>query len=235
VNASPIRTLIVNADDLGLCEAVNAGIFQAFDQGIVTSTSLMVRRAAAPAAAEAARARPRLSVGLHLDLGEWAYDGGRWSAVYEVVDTSDRAAVASEVDDQLERYRALMEADPTHIDSHQHVHREQPVAEVVREVAAALGVPVRGATPGIACCGAFYGQANDGTRLDVGPERLVELVRSLPAGTTELSCHPSRGLPADRLYREPRVDELAALCDARVAARIRAERIRLCSFADVRA
>ena len=33
--------LIVNADDFGISEAVNRGIVEAFDGGIVTSTSLM--------------------------------------------------------------------------------------------------------------------------------------------------------------------------------------------------
>jgi hypothetical protein len=45
------RYLIVNADDFGQSPGVNRGIIQGFDQGIVTSASLMVRwPAAAPAA-----------------------------------------------------------------------------------------------------------------------------------------------------------------------------------------
>ena len=43
------RVLIVNADDLGLSEAVNTGIAAAHERGIVTSASLMVRQGAAPA------------------------------------------------------------------------------------------------------------------------------------------------------------------------------------------
>jgi predicted glycoside hydrolase/deacetylase ChbG (UPF0249 family) len=42
------------------------------EQGIVTSASLMVRRPAALEAAAYARRRPDLSVGPHVDLGEWA-------------------------------------------------------------------------------------------------------------------------------------------------------------------
>ena len=60
-----MRRLIVNADDFGLSEGVDHGIVDAFSNGIVTSTSLMVRRPAARHAAELARLHTRLSVGLH--------------------------------------------------------------------------------------------------------------------------------------------------------------------------
>jgi hypothetical protein len=61
--------LIVNADDFGLSGGVNAGIMAAHEHGIVTSASLMVRWPAARYAA----GHPRMSLGLHLDLGEWAF------------------------------------------------------------------------------------------------------------------------------------------------------------------
>lgn len=48
-------TMIVNADDFGLSPGVNRGIIQAHEHGIVTSASLMVRRAAAYQAAQYAR------------------------------------------------------------------------------------------------------------------------------------------------------------------------------------
>ena len=60
------RFLIVNADDLGLTEAVNAGIFIAWERGIVTSASLMVRQGAAgggPGCGRAPRAGGRPASG----------------------------------------------------------------------------------------------------------------------------------------------------------------------------
>src|SRR5436190_3388019 len=65
--------LIVNADDFGMTPGVNRGIISAHESGIVTSTSLMVRGAAAAEAVELAREHPQLSVGLHVDLCEWVY------------------------------------------------------------------------------------------------------------------------------------------------------------------
>src|SRR5260221_13570355 len=60
----PIR-LIVNADDFGMSESVNAAVLEAYDRGILTSCSLMAGEPAAADAGRAARARPGLAVGLH--------------------------------------------------------------------------------------------------------------------------------------------------------------------------
>src|SRR3954465_4438787 len=97
-NASETRRLIVNADDFGLSHGVNAGIIQAHEHGIVTSASLMVRASAAAAqeAANYAKRRPQLSVGLHVDIGEWAVVAGEWRPLYEVVSADDPVAVDAE-------------------------------------------------------------------------------------------------------------------------------------------
>src|SRR5260370_3831130 len=79
------RYLIVNADDFGQSPGVNRGIIEAHERGIVTSASLMVRWPAAAEAAAYARLHPRLSVGLHLDFGEWVCRGGGWARPYQVV------------------------------------------------------------------------------------------------------------------------------------------------------
>src|SRR4051794_22877892 len=80
------RCLIVNADDLGYSRGVNRGIVEAHLHGLVTSASLMVRQAATGEAILASRECPGLSLGLHVDLGEWAYRGGQWVELYRAID-----------------------------------------------------------------------------------------------------------------------------------------------------
>src|ERR671917_44151 len=99
------RYLIVNADDFGRSPGVNRGIAEAHERGIVTSASLMVRWPAAAEAAAYGREHPNLGLGLHLDLGEWAYHDGNWVPVYGVVPADDAAAVAEEVARQLAVFR----------------------------------------------------------------------------------------------------------------------------------
>jgi len=60
--------LIVNADDFGISEAVNAGIAEAHNKGIVTTTSLMAVGRAFDHAVDLHRSFPTLDVGAHLTL-----------------------------------------------------------------------------------------------------------------------------------------------------------------------
>ncbi len=228
----PERYLIVNADDFGRSAEVNAGIVRAHEDGVVTSASLMVRWPAAADAAAYAREHPSLAVGLHLDLGEWAYHDRTWSAEYEVVATDDPEAVAAEVRSQLDACRGLLGRDPTHIDSHQHIHvRESAAAEGARRVAEELLIPLRHCDERVRYCGSFYGQSTEGEPFHgaITPEHLIELVEALGEGTTELACHPGEGGPG--CYNQERRLEVAALCDPRVRLAIARSGVVLCSFA----
>src|SRR5215831_1345447 len=65
-----VRTLAVTGDDFGRSRAVNRGIAEAYDRGVLTSASLMVAGDAAAEAVEMARCRPGLAVGIHLVVVE---------------------------------------------------------------------------------------------------------------------------------------------------------------------
>ncbi|HXS33573.1 MAG TPA: ChbG/HpnK family deacetylase [Solirubrobacterales bacterium] len=227
------RLLIVNADDLGLSPGVNAGIFEAHQRGIVTSTSLMVRAAAAAEAVASASGHPRLAVGLHLDIAEWQYEDGEWRVNYERCQPDDAAAVEAECREQLAAFRELSGRDPTHLDSHQHTHMSEPVASAAASLAAELEVPLR--ARGIRYEGGFYGQSGKGESYPAGieAEHLVALIEALPSGRTELGCHPGIGNDTGSSYAAERELELRALCDPRVKAALEREEIKLCSFAQI--
>ena len=63
-----MKELIINADDFGLSPGANRGIIQAWQLGILTSTSIMPGGAAFEEAVALAKANPGLQVGLHLTL-----------------------------------------------------------------------------------------------------------------------------------------------------------------------
>lgn len=225
------RFLIVNADDLGLSDAVNDGIFAAHEGGIVTSASLMVRQGAAPAAAERAGGHPDLAVGLHIDLGEWNYEAGEWTLAYSHCDSNDRDAVEVECRAQLERFRALLGRDPTHLDSHQHVHESEPVKDVAEVLAAELGLPLRNRA--IRYEGGFYGQSGKGEPFPEGitVSALANLIRSLPPGWSEIGCHPAAGPVPTSSYDAERQIELETLRDPQVKNLLNVMDVQLCSFA----
>ena len=228
--------LIVNADDYGLSPGTNAGIARAHREGIVTSASLMVRWPSARAAATEARSLPDLAVGLHVDLGEWTFEEGSWHELYRVVDAADEQAVRIEVRRQLEAFRDLLGRDPTHLDSHQHVHRENPAHTVVTTLGQRLGCPVRHASREIRYAGDFYGQGTQGEPYPeaVSVAALVALLKRLGDGTVELCCHPAAAADMDGMYRHERQVELATLCDPEVRDAVVVAGIDLLSFRDLR-
>jgi predicted glycoside hydrolase/deacetylase ChbG (UPF0249 family) len=212
---------------------VNDGIIRAHEHGIVTSASLMVRGAAAAEAAAYAKARPQLGVGLHVDLCEWRCVNDEWKLAYEVVPLADERAVTAEIFRQLEAFRKLMGCDPSHLDSHQHVHNDEPVRTILTALAKKLGVVLRQADSRVNYCGSFYGQSDKGYAYHEGisADALVKILHELPSGVSELCCHPGLDANLDSVYRVERELECAALCDARVRAAMAEQGIELCSFA----
>jgi predicted glycoside hydrolase/deacetylase ChbG (UPF0249 family) len=229
------RRLIVNADDFGLSWGVNEGVVEAHIRGIVTSASLMVRQPAAADAATRSLEYPELSVGLHIDLGEWTFESGSWTPRYEVADLNDPAALATEARCQLESFRRLVGRDPTHLDSHQHVHRSEPVRSVLIALANQLSRPLRHFADDIQYCGRFYGQTDEGKPLSdaISADGLIAVLDTLPMGLSELACHPAVKVEGATTYAKERVQELEALCDPRVRQVLAARGIELRSFRDL--
>jgi predicted glycoside hydrolase/deacetylase ChbG (UPF0249 family) len=228
------KALIVNADDFGQSPEINHGIIEAYERGIVTSASLMVRWPAAADAVDYAAAHPELSLGLHLDLAEWTYQEEQWVARYEVTPANDEASIREEIGRQISGFQQLLARTPTHIDSHQHVHRSQPVTRLLADAGRTLGVPVRDMAEGITYSGAFYGQDAKGHPLAeaVSVDALVSIIAELPEGITELGCHPGADGDSGTMYAVERALEVRTLCDVRVRNALNEHGVRLCSFAD---
>ena len=218
-----MRRLIVNADDFGLAAGVNQGIIEAHVNGILTSTSLMIDRAAAADAARLMREHPGLSVGLH-----YVEDGPQ-------IDEPGHAARTFAA--QLDRFRELTGSEPTHVDSHHHVHltRMSTFAPLV----APLGVPLRG-DGRVQYIGEFYGQPRPGV---VDLERLRSpFLLDLLAGAevtaefVEVGCHPARVTPdLVSSYTPEREVELATLTEPGLRAQIERLGFALASYHDWRA
>jgi len=238
------RRLIVNADDLGYTEATTAGIVHAHRHGIVTSASLMVRPPAARAAVREAAAAGFDDLGLHLDLGERVFRRGRWEPLYEVVNRADAAAVAAECRRQLETFRDLVGRDPTHLDSHQHAHLDEPVRSVAVAIAAELGVPLRHLSSSVAFCGGFYGQTGRG---EPAPELLTtesllalldrerDAAAASPTAAVELACHPGWDDDLETMYVAERRIEVDVLCSTGLREAVAAHGFTLATFTELAA
>ena len=227
-----VRYLIVNADDFGQSPGVNRGIITAHEQGIVTSASMMVRWPAALHAASYAREHRGLSVGLHIDLGEWIYHDANWACLYEVAPLDDAVALREAVQAQMRMFIDLLGRDPTHLDSHQHVHRDEPLRSIVVDIAQQIGVPIRHFHDRIRYCGVFYGQTGKGEPYPIGisMDHLLATLNSLEPGITELGCHPGVGGDVESMYCHERAEEVNTLCNPQVRQALEEMQIELCGF-----
>ena len=154
-----MRTLVVNADDLGLTVGVNDGIFDAHDHGILTSASLMATAPAAAHAIRRARSHSTLGIGVHLTLVDGTpilppdriptlvQDDGRFHTSWRpfIVACLKGHVAMEDVERELMaqiEHVAAQGITATHLDSHKHVHLFPPVFEVVVHLADRFHIPV---------------------------------------------------------------------------------------------
>jgi len=246
-----VKVLIVNADDFGLTAGVSRGILEAHTNGIVTSTTLLVNRAIPPAQVEELK-DSALGVGVHLNLtlGTPVADPKRVPSLVDaegrfVRDAREAAARAKadeariELGTQIDVFRRIMGRFPTHLDTHHHVGRHQPILELVLDFARALRVPVRSQDAQVRRAARSLGlRTPDHFMGESGPEaywsreRVLEHLGTLPAGLSEFMTHPGyfdEDLAYSR-YGRQRETELAGLTDPEVRQAAGRNGIRLAHF-----
>ncbi len=216
------RLLLVNADDFGMCHAVNEAIIRSLEEGIVGSCSVMVPCPWAPHALAWLQEASDVSFGVHLtSVSEQpTYRWGPITCRSDVPSLVDEAGYfypesrigefLDQVDvGELEReYRAQIEhvldtgLQPTHLDSHCAIHaRREDIFEMTLGLALEYGVPLR----------AYYQRfiekmrrrgypANDHDLMDSydldtvdKAGRYARMLRTLPVGLSEWAVHPGVG------------------------------------------
>lgn len=227
-----MKWVVVNADDFGASRGINRGIIEAHERGIVTSASLMVEGAAAVEAAGYGRRRPELALGLHADL---PVERRRLGRLRRRPRADRHTDAAGHIRGQLEQFRRLVGRDPTHLDSHHHLHRGESLQSIFLELARELDVPLRHFTPGVQFCGAFYGHDGRGRPEpeSITPGALIALLGRISDGVTEVGSHPGYPDGFDTWYREERVQEVKTLCDPQVREAVDRLGITLVSFGEL--
>jgi predicted glycoside hydrolase/deacetylase ChbG (UPF0249 family) len=155
-----VAHVIINADDFGLNAEENATIVRAFEQNLISSTTLMANMPGFVEACELARQhRLQGKVGLHFNLTYgpplsqpiraqrlFCDPGGHFDLRLPAhrlwLPRPARQAIEEELHSQWQRCLAHG-LRPSHIDSHQHVHNIWPIGEVVARYAWRQGVPLR--------------------------------------------------------------------------------------------
>ena len=151
--------LIVNADDFGQSDDTVDATVECFEAGAVTSATVMPGMPATDRALEFARAHPELGFGVHLTLcadplsrplSDPALVPSLVRADGTLLSTREvrlKAMLGRLVPQELEReieaqVRVVVEAGipVTHVDSHRHLHKFQPVRRALETVLPRLGI-----------------------------------------------------------------------------------------------
>jgi len=216
------RLLLINADDFGMCHAVNAAIMQALQAGIVTSCSVMTPCPWALHALNWLQQTPSVHVGVHLTavseqpLYRWGPLISR-AEVPSLIDEAGYFYAESRIDeflgqvelDELEKeFRAQIErvlaagVQPTHLDSHCGIHtRRDPIFTMTLGLAHAYGLALRVYDrPFIDELQQQGYPTNDYPLLDSyvldladKSARYTQMLRDLPVGLSEWAVHPGFG------------------------------------------
>ena len=150
------RFLVINADDFGRNDAVNAAVVESFRRGIVTSTSIVATGPAFDQAVALKRELPELGVGIHLAATEYipalpptkiaslVGPDGRFYPRSEqfrrmALHVRMREDLLLEWDAQISKV-ADAGIELSHIDGHGHCHAHPAAAGVVLELAQRYGI-----------------------------------------------------------------------------------------------
>jgi len=191
-----VKQLIVNADDFGLTENVNKGIWDSHCDGIVTSTTLLANGMAFEDAVAEGKRIHELGIGVHLNLteGKPVADATK---IPTLVDRGGRLHMAparlwagiaagqvslSDIERELRaQVTKIVHAGirPTHFDGHKHVHVLPRVSEVVIRLAREFHVPA------VRCPQEELAHAS-GTLVDGGLSRPSTLKQSLVSRAVSL-------------------------------------------------
>jgi predicted glycoside hydrolase/deacetylase ChbG (UPF0249 family) len=210
----PIQ-LIVRGDDLGMTHACNMAVKKAFEEGILTCSSILVPAPWFEMAARMCRENPDWCIGVHLTLnGEWR--DYRWKPVLPVTEvpslvdeegyfyqTTEAFLAANPSLEEVEKeLRAQVDLalkrkiDVQYIDTHMGTARATPeLHAVVKRIAQDYGVPIS--------------QGYEGDRLSIyevpyqqKEKALAEKLEQLSPGLWLLVVHPGLDTPEERALED---------------------------------
>ncbi|TLG77076.1 chitin disaccharide deacetylase [Culicoidibacter larvae] len=244
-----MKKIIVNADDFGLTKNVSNGIVEAWKNGIVTSTTMMMNLGeSTDYAIELAKKYPDLPIGVHLNIrmGKPLTEG-----LTNIVDENgdlykqnlqdlagyDLNEVEQEYRAQIKKFYAAGLV-PTHIDSHHHSHGVPGIDDVTLKIAKEFDLPIRplftegkAAAAGIqspdTMIGDFYQEG-------VSVQGLIDSINELPDDiVVDIMTHPAvvdDELRSISSYSDYRTKEVEVLTDPELMDFINENNIQLTSY-----
>ena len=251
-----MKYLIINADDFGFSPQINRGICDAFVNGVVTDTSVLIHSPYAEEALSMA-SEIKLPVGIHIDfVTEYAlnHDLNKREAlgpegqlarelfmreyhkkINRLYTCEELIIFRDEIRSQIHRFVDLMGEKPAHLDYHFGLHYLPDVMAIYLTVAEEFEIPVRwgkqyaGVNPYRYAPRVFCDQFH-GENATL--EGFLKQVEKIWIGVMEICCHPGyvtpSGLPD--AYNAEREAELNVLTDPKLKTELSKREISLVNY-----
>ena len=247
--------LIINADDFGYSRGINWGIIDSYNNGTLSSATIMANMPGFSHAVELAKQNPGLGVGVHLTLTQGRAltgvcktitdgDGNflKLGALSENISTIDLGEVEREYDAQISKV-INSGIVPTHLDGHHHTHVRPGIINVLFKMAEKYRLPIRFPSdckvpagfenvrfPDV-FSGDFYGE-------DAKEDFFIGILEKHKEmdGVLEIMCHPGYAdceVLAGSSYNVQRANEVEILTGDRVREFINENNIKIINYRDL--
>lgn len=242
--------LVVNADDFGFTRGVNLGVLEAFREGIVTSTSMMVNGPGFEHGVQLMREHKWLKVGLHLVLTAGSpiskglktivNEKGDFEKDFHRIENGDEEEIRKEYKAQIDKFLNTG-FKPTHKDFHHGATKKG--LDIAVELAKELGVPMRGLTEEaekyMDSMGVIHSHNFNSSfyNKNANEEELISILdKNKYLTEMELMTHPAyvdKDLLTLSSYNIQRANELAVLKSESLIKYIERNNIKLIDFTDI--
>jgi predicted glycoside hydrolase/deacetylase ChbG (UPF0249 family) len=246
---------IINADDFGYSRGVNLGIIDAYNLGVVRSTTLMANMPGCEDAIMLAKENPGLGVGIHLTLTAGKTVGGVYKTISDkngnflnLTELEKRAKngeldmreVENEYEAQINKAKDLgLMFD--HFDSHHHTHNLPNIVNIFLKLAKKYNVAVRiydksllsGEYSSIKTTSEF---SEDFYADGVSIDNIQKILSVKDVDSIEIMAHPAYVdsiLYAGSSYNIGRTKELDVLTSSSLLDFLEKENISLANFKDL--
>ncbi len=244
--------IIFNADDFGISKAASLGIIEAHKKGVIKSTSLMCNMKDAEYAANMAKGYKDLGVGIHFvitagsplhnNVPSLTDENGQFKKNEVIMNTAVIEDIRKEFNAQFEKFLSFG-MTPTHIDSHHHMHQNDMVLTVVKELADKYKLPIR-TFQGLNMDGLsdmnkkiyevldYYGSEN------ISVESLISILEKYKnKEIIEIMCHPAYAddqLFQKTSYAKERNKELVTLTSKELQEYIEKNNIQIINYSSIK-
>ena len=192
--------IIINADDYGMHKDINDGIIKAYNDGVLTSTTVMMNYCDESELLRLRKEAKGIGIGIHFTLTQgfpltdvsFKRIDGKFDRVKLYNGEFCDQEIKNELRSQLNKMFAFG-VIPTHIDSHHHIHLRPRILKIIETLAKEHNLLIRDHNKQIKFIGSFYHK-------NVTYQHLKEILSINVNQTIEVMCHP--GFAGASLFKE---------------------------------